>query len=64
MSVAVEERLLTVREVARVLRVAPATVYRAIDDRRLRAIRLGSGPCARIRVHAHELERLLEEGLR
>jgi excisionase family DNA binding protein len=50
-------RLLKVSETAERMSVSPWTVYRMISRGDLPAIRLGSGPCAPLRVDANELER-------
>lgn len=44
----VESEYLTVNEVARALRIAPLTVYRAIHEGRLEAVRLGGNGLYRI----------------
>jgi excisionase family DNA binding protein len=52
-------RLLTIREVAALLRLSPLSVYRRIDRGELKGIRLGeNGP---LRVEEDELVRYLEE---
>lgn len=61
MSTLTEEELLTVAEAASLLRINQATLYRWLSERRLRSIRLGSGPCARLRIARSELERFLDE---
>jgi excisionase family DNA binding protein len=50
--------LLTVAEVAAALRVDVSTVYRAVREGRLRAVRLG-GPGSSVRIPASALEELL-----
>ena len=52
--------LLLPAEAARLLRVTRATVYRLIERGDLRAVRIGDGPSARLRVPRDELERLLQ----
>jgi excisionase family DNA binding protein len=51
------DNLLTVDEAARVLRIARRTMYRRIQTGHLRAVRLGDGPKAPLRVEESELER-------
>jgi excisionase family DNA binding protein len=55
-----ETRLLTVGEVALRLRQSERTVRDKIADGSLRAIRIGDGPRAPIRVASSELARWLE----
>jgi excisionase family DNA binding protein len=55
-----EAHLLTVDEVALRLRQSPRTVRDKIADGSLRAIRIGDGPRAPIRVASTELARWLE----
>jgi excisionase family DNA binding protein len=54
--VAVEHRLLTVREVADTMRVSNMTVYRLIRAGELPAIRVGK----HFRIREHELSEYLE----
>jgi len=49
-----EGRLLTVREVARALNVAPSTVYKLCAEGKLAHVRVSNA----IRVHAAALQRL------
>lgn len=51
------ERLLTVAEVARTMRVSNMTVYRLIKSGQLRAIRVGKN----YRIRESEVERYLHE---
>lgn len=51
------ERLLTVAEVARAMRVSNMTVYRLIKSGQLRAIRVGKN----YRIRESEVERYLRE---
>ncbi len=51
--------LLTIREAACRLRLTENTVYRLASRGELTAIRLGSGPRARLRIAESELERFL-----
>jgi excisionase family DNA binding protein len=51
-----EHRLLTVREVADVMRVSTMTVYRLIRGRALPAIRVGK----HFRIRERDLERFLD----
>lgn len=51
------ERLLTVAEVARTMRVSNMTVYRLIKSGQLRAIRVGKN----YRIRESEVERYLRE---
>lgn len=53
--------MLTVAEVAAALRVDASTVYRAVADGRVRAVRLGSKKASAVRIPRAELERILEE---
>jgi excisionase family DNA binding protein len=53
------ERLLTVDEIAELLRLNPQTVRNMIDRRELGAVRLGQ---RRVRVRESELERFLAAG--
>jgi excisionase family DNA binding protein len=53
------EDLLTVDEAARALRVTRGTMYRKIATGQVRAIRLGTGERAPIRVEASELDRFV-----
>jgi excisionase family DNA binding protein len=66
MSVTVErvEPLMRPAEVAERLDVSVATIYRLVDRGELRAIRLGGGPSARLRIAPAELERFLDNGTR
>jgi excisionase family DNA binding protein len=57
---ATEHTLLTVREVARYLRVDTGTVYRLIRNGELRAMQLG-GPGHSLRIAKDELEEWLSE---
>jgi len=57
-----EITLLKVEEAARLLRLSAASVYRRVETGELRAVRLGSGPCAPVRIEAEELERYLHGG--
>lgn len=50
-----DERLLTVKEAARVLHYSPRTIYRRAADGELRVLRLGSGPKATIRIDPQDL---------
>lgn len=52
-----EPGLLTVREAAARLHLHPVSVYRRIHAGELTAERLGSGPCAPVRIDPGELER-------
>jgi excisionase family DNA binding protein len=54
--------LLTVAEVAAVLRVTPDTVYAKVEKGELAAVRLGRGPRGPIRVSVDELKRYLTDG--
>jgi excisionase family DNA binding protein len=56
--IAVENRYLSVRELADRLRVAPGTVYRLVRNGQLPFVRLG-GPGSSLRFSARELERWL-----
>ena len=51
--------LLLPAEAARLLRVTRATVYRLVERGDLRAVRIGDGPSARLRIGRDELDRLL-----
>ena len=53
--------LLTVADAAARLRINPATLYRWLDDGRLRSVRLETGPCARLRIEQGELDRFIRE---
>jgi excisionase family DNA binding protein len=57
---ATEHTLLTVREVARYLRVDTGTVYRLIRNGELRVMQLG-GPGHSLRIAKDELEEWLSE---
>ncbi|MDP2270459.1 MAG: helix-turn-helix domain-containing protein [Archangium sp.] len=52
------EEVLTVREIAAILKVVPATVYAMIERGQLEHFRLNNA----IRVRRCELERLVREG--
>ena len=56
---ATQAPLLTVPELAAALRVHPASIYRRIQAREIRAIRLGPPPSGRLRVPESELDRLI-----
>ena len=56
--------LLMTDEVADALRVSRGSVYRLLERGELYAVRLGSGPKARIRVADSELERFLADHTR
>lgn len=49
------DRLLTVKECARVLCYSPRSVYRLVERGELPAVRIGSGPKAAIRVLPEDL---------
>ena len=51
--------LFTVPEVAGALRLTPKAVYNRVESGELRAVRLGSGPRAPVRIPASELARYL-----
>jgi excisionase family DNA binding protein len=53
------EHLLTVDEAARALRVTRGTMYRKIQTGQVRAVRLGTGEKAPIRVEESELDRFV-----
>jgi excisionase family DNA binding protein len=55
----VQARLLTIREVAAMLRQSERTVRGKVADGTLPAVRIGSGPRAPFRVDAAELERFI-----
>ena len=57
-----ETTLLTVPETAEPLRLSPGTVYEKVETGELAAVRLGSGPRARIRIDADELRRYVRDG--
>ena len=57
-----EDQLFTVDEVAERLRLHPDSVYRRVETGELRAVRLGAGLRAPIRIAAEELERYLHGG--
>ena len=54
--------LFTIAEAAEFLRLSEASVYRRCESGELRAIRLGGGLRAPIRIAAEELERYLRDG--
>lgn len=55
MSVADDQRLMTVPEVASAIRVAPATLYRWVEEDRVPSVRIGS----QIRIARRWLDRIL-----
>ena len=55
-----EPRLLTVREVAELLRVSPSTVYQLVEGRKLARHRIGGGRSA-IRVSTTDIRECLAE---
>ena len=57
---ALPNRLLSVAEVAQILDVSTQSVGRWIRSGSLPAVRLGSGPAARLRVAADDLEGFVE----
>jgi excisionase family DNA binding protein len=61
MTVALREPLLTVADVAELLRVSEASIYRWIASGELRARRLGRGRSLRIRVAVEEVDRFLAD---
>jgi excisionase family DNA binding protein len=52
-------QLLTMSEVAEALRQSRQSVYRHVQRGELRALQIGSGPKAPLRIRAGELERFL-----
>ena len=58
-SAAPEITLLTVEETAELLRLSTASVYRRVEEGELRAVRLGAGLRAPIRISSEELHRYL-----
>lgn len=52
-------RLLTVKEFAAILRVHPITVRRAIEFGRIHGCRVGVGKKASYRIYESELERMM-----
>jgi excisionase family DNA binding protein len=56
----VQTHLLTIREVAAMLRQSERTVRGKVADGTLPAVRIGSGPRAPFRVDGGELERWIE----
>lgn len=60
MSVADEQRLMTVPECASAIRVAPATLYRWVEEGRVPAIRVGNV----IRIPRRWLDRIMAEAER
>lgn len=61
MSVISAPPLMTIDEIARVLRLHPLSVRKRIRAGQLQAVRLGTGPSAPVRVERTELDRYLEE---
>jgi len=51
--------LLTVAEVAKRLRVVPATVYRKVERGELDALRIGRGPRPHLRIPSESLRALV-----
>jgi len=51
-----ERKFYTVREVAKILRFSPSTVYKFIKNGKIKAMRFGTG---RFRIPKKELNRLL-----
>lgn len=58
-----EKMVYKIEEVAEALRVSVVTIRRAVSNGKLKAIRLGDGPKAPIRITKKELDRVLEEGM-
>ena len=61
-SITAEQRYLTPREVAEVLRTSRKTIYRKIASGELPSIRLGAGPRAAVRIDPSDLDAYLERG--
>ncbi len=53
-------RLLTVKELAKRLRISRPTAYRLIGSGRLRAYRVGPSDTGALRVDVRELDRLMD----
>jgi excisionase family DNA binding protein len=51
--------LLTIREVADMLRIHPATAYRMIDRGDLEAVSIGRGPRPRLRIPSESVSALV-----
>jgi len=56
-----EEKLLTIHEVAKRLKLSYITIWRWTRKGRLRTIKLGQGKKAPVRIPESELKRFLEE---
>lgn len=59
-----EKRFLTAYEVAAVLECSYEVVRQLVAEKRLRPVRLGSGPRARMRFERKEVERFIESSKR
>lgn len=53
------DNLLSVKEIAAILRVHPSTIRRAIDYGRIHAFRVGFGKKAQYRIPKSEIERMM-----
>jgi excisionase family DNA binding protein len=58
-----EKKIYTVEELAKILKLSPLTVRRAIKEGKIKVIRLGSTPKAQIRITEAEVDKILSEGM-
>lgn len=58
-----EKKIYTVEELAKILKLSPLTVRKAVKDGKIKVIRLGSGPKAQIRITEAEVDKILSEGM-
>ena len=56
-----EEKLLTIHEVAKRLKLSYITIWRWTREGRLKTVKLGQGKKAPVRIPESELKRFLEE---
>jgi len=55
-------RFFSVREVAEILKVAPLTVYRAVEDGRITCVKIGSGRGGRVLIPVGFVTKLENQG--
>lgn len=58
-----EKKVYTIEELSKILQLSAETVRRSIRDGKIKAIRLGSGPKAPIRITKEEVDKILSEGI-
>lgn len=58
-----DKKVYTIEELSKILQLSIETVRRAVRDGKIKAIRLGQGPRAPIRIPKAEVDKILSEGM-